>query len=64
MKNPLKSKTMWMGLLTGLSPFIAYLIGWDFNGLIAGNEDKVFMVWGAMAIILRLVTKDKIKLLD
>ena len=58
-KSVLKSKTFWFGLASALAPLIP-AIG-DF---IAANSAQVGMVWGAATIILRMVTKDKVVLLD
>lgn len=63
-KKPWLSKSMWFGLLTGLSPFLVALLGFDLSQLLADKGSEITMIWGAIAIILRLVTKEKIKLVD
>lgn len=63
-KNPLYSKTIWFGLITALAPFIMYFFNFDLGAIMANNAEAIGMIWGALAIILRLVTKDKIKLME
>ena len=60
-KNILISKTFWFGLLTAISPLSAFffpVIG-DF---MKDHLAEVTMLWGVAAVILRLVTKDKVVL--
>lgn len=61
-KYILESKTFWFGLLTAAAPLIGALTGFDVKQVIANNPIEVAGVWGAIAILLRLVTKDKIVL--
>lgn len=58
-KLVLKSKTFWFGLVTALAPLLPQV-----ESFMAENAAQVSMVWGAMAIILRMVTKDKVVLVD
>ena len=59
-KYILESKTFWFGLLTAAAPLIAVLTGIDIKSFIVEHPMEVAGVWGALAILLRLVTKDKI----
>lgn len=63
-KKAWHSKTMWLGLLTAMSPFVSGLFGWDLAAFLAGNAEGIAMAWGALAMVLRFVTKDSVKLLD
>ena len=58
-KSVLLSKTFYFGLLTALSPLVPMV-----GEFMAENTASVSMVWGAMAIVLRLVTKEKVILID
>ncbi len=58
-KNILKSKTFWFGILSAIAPLIP-----SVGEFVKENVSQIGMVWGAAAILLRLVTKDKIKLID
>lgn len=63
-KKPWYSKSIWFGLLTAVSPFVAELLNYDLGKLLSENGAEIGLVWGALAIILRLVTKDKVQLGD
>jgi len=58
-KSVLKSKTFWFGLATALAPLIP-----SIGEFIKANAAQVSMVWGAASILLRLVTKDRVVLVD
>jgi hypothetical protein len=58
-KNVLKSKTFWFGILTAFSPLIP-----SVGKFLSENTAQIGMVWGAVSIVLRMVTKDKIVLID
>lgn len=58
-KSVFKSKTFYFGLATALSPLIP-----SVGTFIAENTAQVSMVWGALSILLRLVTKEKVVLVD
>jgi len=58
-KSVLKSKTFWFGLASALAPLIP-----SVGAYMAANSAQVGMLWGALAIALRFVTKDKVVLLD
>ena len=58
-KSILKSKTFYFGLLTAVSGLFP-----SVGAFMAENSGSVTLVWGALAVILRMVTKDKIVLLD
>ena len=51
-----KSKTFWFGLLTALLPLFSNHV----EDQIAAHTGTFTMMWGAMAVILRMVTKDKV----
>lgn len=56
-KSVLKSKTFWFNLAMALSPFVPQVKVW-----LDGNEATFTMIWGTLAIALRLITKDKVVL--
>ena len=58
-KSVLKSKTFWMGIATALAALIP-----SVGTFVSENVGQISMVWGAMAILLRLVTKEKVVLID
>jgi len=58
-KNILKSKTFWFGLATALAPLIP-----SVGDFLKANSASIGMVWGAVSIVLRMVTKDKVVLID
>ena len=55
-----KSKTFWMGLLTALVPLVSN----HASEAIAEHTGTFTMLWGALAIVLRMVTKDKVILVE
>jgi len=62
-KKPIwTSKTAWFGVLTALSPIIAEFFNFNLMAFIQANPLIVSGVWGGLAIALRLITKDKIRL--
>ena len=58
-KNILASKTFWFGLLTALAPLLPVV-----DQFLKEYTVQFSMVWGAMAIVLRMVTKEKVVLID
>jgi hypothetical protein len=58
-KHVLKSKTFYFGLVTALAPLFP-----GAGEFIQSYASEISMVWGAAAIILRMVTKDKVVLKD
>jgi len=58
-KNVLMSKTFWFGLMTALAPLVPQV-----GAVVSENAATVSMLWGAMAIVLRFVTKDKVVLVE
>jgi len=58
-KSILASKTFWFGILTAVAPLFP-----GVGTFIAEHTATIGMLWGALAIVLRLVTKEKIKLID
>ena len=57
-KNVLASKTFWFGLISALAPLVP-----SVGAFVGNNPELVASIWGGLAIVLRLVTKDKVKLL-
>ena len=57
-----QSKTAWFGLFTAASPLISSIFGFDLSGYMREEPEMVGLVWGALAIGVRFVTKDKIRL--
>lgn len=58
-KSVLKSKTFWFGVLTGIAPLFP-----SVQTFIEQNVVMMSSLWAALAIVLRLVTKDKIILVE
>lgn len=58
-KKPWLSKTVWVGLITAVAPFVPGMSEW-----LSANAAVVVSVLGAIGILLRLITKDKISLGD
>lgn len=58
-KSVLKSKTFYFGLLTAVAPLIPAV-----QTFLSENTAQIGMVWGAVSIVLRMVTKDKVVLID
>ena len=54
------SKTFWLGIITAVAPALSA----DVQALIQEHTVTFGILWGAASVILRLVTKDKVKLLD
>lgn len=57
MKKPWLSKTLWTNLLLALVAFIPSVGEWVGN-----NPQVVLFFFGAVNMVLRLVTKDKVSL--
>lgn len=60
-KKPWLSKTIWLGVVTALSPFVPGVSEWISN---AAHIETIGMIWGALAVLLRFITKDKVSLGD
>ena len=52
-----KSKSFWFGALTFVGSFVP-----SVQSFVAENTQSVGMVWSSLALVLRMVTKDKIVL--
>lgn len=59
MKKPWLSKTLWTNLLLALFAFFPGVDAW-----ISSNPSAIVMGFSVINIILRLVTKDKVGLLE
>lgn len=60
LKKSLKSRTIWFGLLTGLVPLFVP----QAQAAIAEHTVTFNLIWGTLAVILRLVTKESILLVE
>jgi hypothetical protein len=58
-KSVFLSKTFYFGLLTAVAPLFPSVQVW-----VSENVATVGMLWGALSVILRMVTKDKVVLKD
>lgn len=54
-KKPIKSKTIWMGVITAVAAFFP-----PVHEFIVGNPEAFAAIVGALFIGLRVITKDKI----
>jgi len=57
-----QSKSVWFGVLTAAAPLIASITGFDLQPLLTESPNLIAGLWGGLAFILRLITKDEIKL--
>ena len=58
-KSILKSKTFWFGIITAVAPLFP-----PVEKFVTENVVMMSSLWAALAIVLRMVTKDKIILVD
>jgi len=58
-KSVFKSKTFWFGIVSALAPLFPAV-----GSFLSENVGVVGMLWGSATVILRLVTKDKVILID
>lgn len=58
-----QSKSILFGILTGIAAALAPVVP-KLGEFVAANMNYLGMAWGVAAVVLRIVTKDKIKLLD
>ena len=56
-KNVLKSRTFWFGILTAVAPLFP-----SVQSFIQENTLMMTSLWSALAIALRMITKDKVVL--
>lgn len=54
-----KSRTFWFGALTFAGSFVP-----SIQAYMSENTQQVMMVWSSLALLLRLVTKEKIVLTE
>ena len=59
-KSILKSKTFWITLMVALMPVVSN----HAAERIAEYTPQFTMIWGVLTIVLRMVTKDKVVLID
>lgn len=60
-KKPWLSKMVWLGVATGVAPFIPGAAEWLAD---PSKVELVGMIWGALAILIRFVTKERVSLKD
>ena len=58
-KNILKSKTFYLGLISAIAPLFP-----SVSEYVANNVVQIGMIWGVATMALRLITKDKVVLVD
>jgi len=58
-KSVFKSKTFYFGLLTAIAPLLPQVELW-----LEENTASVGLIWGGLAILLRMVTREKVVLID
>lgn len=58
-KSVFKSKTFYFGLLTAIAPLFPVV-----GTFLAENAQATGLIWGAVAMVLRMVTKDKVVLVN
>jgi len=58
-KSILKSRTFWFGLASAFAPLIP-----SVGIFMSENAASIGMVWGAVSILLRFITKEKVVLID
>ena len=58
-KSLFLSKTFYFGLVTAIAPLFPPVQAW-----VSANVETVGLIWSALAIVLRMVTKEKVVLLD
>jgi hypothetical protein len=58
-KSVLKSKTFYFGLATAIAPLFPVV-----GEYLSANAAQIGMIWGAVSIVLRMVTKEKVVLID
>jgi hypothetical protein len=53
------SKTFWFGVATALMPLIPGATEW-----LAANLQLVGLIWGGLTVLLRVITKDRVTLVE
>lgn len=59
-KNPLLSKTLWTNLIMAIGALFIPAV----NEWMSQNVEMVALIWSGINMVLRLVTKQKLGLLD
>lgn len=59
-KNILLSKTFWLNIVFALAPAFSDSV----QAAVQEHTVTFGIVWGALAVLVRMVTKDKVVLLD
>lgn len=55
------SKTVWFGILTGVAAALMPVFP-AFKAAVDGSLPAIAAIWGIVAVILRVITKDKVQL--
>lgn len=58
-KSILKSKTFYLGIITAFAPLFP-----GVSEYVSSNVAQIGMIWGVATMLLRLITKDKIVLIE
>lgn len=62
-KKPWLSKSVWFGALTAVISAVAYFYP-PIQALVGSWMPALGVAWGVLAVVLRLISKDKIVLVD
>tara|TARA_R110002020_G_scaffold199599_1_gene401093 strand:+ start:637 stop:846 length:210 start_codon:yes stop_codon:yes gene_type:complete len=60
-KDPVSSKTIWLGLITSVTSFLSMQFP-QLNGVIESNWEGIGLGLGAVIVVLRVLTKRPLSL--
>ena len=60
-KDPVSSKTVWLGLITSVTSFLSMQFP-QLNGVIESNWEGIGLGLGAVIVVLRVLTKRPLSL--